>query len=206
MRQGKGSDIAPEPRTEAGARHQPYGKTSPSSGAIFTKMLVKPSPAEGSDPRNLRRLAAERALIDLLFARLAENVEHLQPKILQLHRACFFSQAARLIDEIMAVRIPLATLGGRLERLCQDYQVSEDSPRFLFLESTVRVLAADALRTLAARIAEGQIVPPLGTDDRLRTWADILDAPEFAEEPAYAEAAAILRQAADALPQIRHLA
>ena len=169
-------------------------------------MLVKPSPADGSDPRNLRRLAAERALIDLLFTRLAEDVERLQPKILQLRRARFFSQAARLIDETMAVRIPLATLGGRLERLRQDYQVSEDSPRFLLLESAVRALAADALRTLATRIAEGRIAPPLGTDDRLRTWADILDAPELAKEPAYAEAAAILRQAADALPQIRHLA
>lgn len=169
-------------------------------------MHVEIAPTERLDPRILRDLAVERALIDALFARLAEDVERLQPEIMRLRRARFFAQAARLVEETMAARIPLVTLEGRLLRLRQDYRVPEDSPRFLLLETAVRALAADALRTLATRIAEGRIVPPLGADERLRRWADVLDAPDLAEEPAYAEAAAILRQAAAALPRIRQFA
>lgn len=169
-------------------------------------MRIEAATTDRLDPRILRDLAVERALIDALFARLAEDVERLQPEILCLRRARFFSQAARLVEETMAARIPLATLEGRLLRLRQDYRVPEDSPRFLLLETAVRALAADALRTIATRIAEGRITLPLGADESLRTWADILDAPDFIEEPSYAEAASILREAADALPRIRRFA
>jgi len=165
-------------------------------------MRIEAASTDRLDPRILRDLAVERALIDALFSRLAEDVKRLQSEILRLRRARFFSQAANLIDKTMAARIPLATLEGRLLRLRQDYRVPEDSPRFLLLETAVRALAADALRTLATRISEGRIAPPLGADERLRTWADVLDAPDLAEEPAYAEAAAILRKAAAALPRI----
>lgn len=158
------------------------------------------------DPRGLAQLAQERALIDALFASVAEDVERLQPAVARLRRARFFSETVRVVDEAMAARIPLQTLETRLIRLRQDWRVPEDSPRFLLLETAVRALAADALHALADLIAQGRLSPPVGADERLRAWAAFLAAPDLAEEPGYAEAARILQDAADALPRIRQFA
>jgi hypothetical protein len=155
---------------------------------------------------DLRRLADERRLIDTLFSRLASDTAALQPEIPALRQVRFFCDAVRRIDRLMAVRIPLATLDNRLRALRIDYKLPEDSPRFLLLESAVRALAADGLRTVAERISSGAIVPPVGGDERLRAWASVLETPDLEEEPSYAAAAQVLREAAARLPTMRRFA
>ncbi len=184
---------------------QPRGKTSRLAGHIFLAMRIQRS-INQLDPRDLKRLAQERAFVDALFARLAEDVQRLQSSIARLHQIQFFTEAAWIMEETMAARILLQILEMRLIRLSQDWRIPEDSSRFLLLETTVHALAANALRTLANQIAQGRVSLPFGSDEHLRTWATILAASDAAKESSYAEAARILQEAAHGLPQIRQLA
>jgi hypothetical protein len=149
---------------------------------------------------DMRRLGAKRRLIDTLFVRLADDTANLQPEIAALRQVRFFGDANRRIDRMMAARILLATLAIRLRALRIDYKLPEDSPRFLLLETVVRALAVDGLRTMAERISSGHIVPPLGSDECLSTWASVLETPDLEEEPSYAATAKVMREAVDRLP------
>jgi hypothetical protein len=156
-----------------------------------------------TDPR---RLADERRLIDALFSSLADDAAALQTEIAALHRVRFFCDAARRIDRLMAARISLATLDSRLRALRLDDKLPEDSPRFLLLKTAIRALAADGLRTVAERISSGDIALPLGADERLHSWASVLETPDLKEEPSYAAAAHLLREVAKRLPKLPPLA
>jgi hypothetical protein len=106
----------------------------------------------------------------------------------------------------MAANSLLTTLDARLRSLRLDHKLPEDSPRFSHLKTAIGVLVADGLRTLARRIASGDIVPPLGADERLHSWASVLETPELETKPSYAAAARILREAADRLPKLSSFA
>ena len=168
-------------------------------------MRIQP-PINQLESRDLKRLAQERAFVDTLFVRLAEDVQRLQSSITCLRQIQFFTEAARIIEETMAARILLQTLEMLLIRLSQNWRIPEDSSRFLLLKTAVHALAANALRTLANQIAQGRVSLPFGSDERLRTWTTILAASDAAKESSYAEAARILQEAAHSLPQIRQLA
>jgi len=198
----------PDARTWTETGHQPSNKTFRPAGSIFQTMRIEAALTDRLDPRSLRDLTIEHAIINALFSRLAENIERLQPEILRLRCIRFFFRAANLINEIMAVRILLAVLEDRLLRLRQDLPCTQEHPRFLFLFKTaVRALTANLLRTPwpLGFPTDGS---PYYSAPTSASGAGQMPSmlPDLAEEPADVKATAILRKAAIALPRIRRFA